>query len=121
MVRNNDLLKGVAIGIGAAVLVPVVVTALVPIVKPIARSAVKTGMALFEKGRESVEEMGEALLGNARAVISNFYQYVFPTVVRTFLPVSGMNENIAAIRHGFDRILQQVGKHLHQIAPVSRK
>jgi hypothetical protein len=61
MVRNDDLVKGVAIGIGAALLVPVVITALVPVVKPIARSIFKAGLMVYEKGRERVEEMGEAV------------------------------------------------------------
>ncbi len=61
MVRNDDLVKGVAIGIGAALLVPVVITALVPIIKPIARSVFKAGLVVYEKGRETYEEMGEAV------------------------------------------------------------
>lgn len=61
MVRNDDLMKGVAIGIGAAILIPVVFATLVPIVKPLARSAAKTGIRLYEKGRESLEELGETI------------------------------------------------------------
>ncbi len=61
MLRNDDLLKGVAIGIGAAILVPVVIAALAPIVKPLARSAMKSGILAYEKLRESVEEFGETV------------------------------------------------------------
>ena len=61
MVRNDDLLKGVAIGIGAAILVPVVIAALVPVVKPLARSAMKSGILAYEKLRETVEEFGETV------------------------------------------------------------
>jgi hypothetical protein len=61
MLRNDDLLKGVAIGIGAAILVPVVIVALAPIVKPLARSALKSGILAYEKFRESVEEFGETV------------------------------------------------------------
>ena len=61
MVRNDDLLKGVAIGIGVVVLVPLAITALTPIVKPLARSAMKAGIRVYEKGRESLEELGETV------------------------------------------------------------
>lgn len=61
MVRNDDLVKGVAIGVGAALLVPVVITALVPVIKPIARSIFKAGLTVYETGRERVEQMGEAV------------------------------------------------------------
>ena len=61
MVRNDDLLKGVAIGFGAALLVPVVVSALLPIIKPVARSALKTGIRAYEKTRETVEEISETV------------------------------------------------------------
>lgn len=61
MLRNDDLLKGVAIGIGAAILVPIVIAALAPIVKPLARSAMKSGILAYEKFRESVEEFGETV------------------------------------------------------------
>lgn len=61
MVRNDDLLKGLAIGVGAVILVPVVISALVPIVKPLARSALKMGVHAYEKGREVLEELGETV------------------------------------------------------------
>ena len=61
MARNDDLMKGVAIGIGAALLVPVVITALVPVIKPLARSAFKAGLLAYEKGRETLEGFGEAV------------------------------------------------------------
>lgn len=61
MARNDDLLKGVAIGIGAAILVPVAIAALLPIVKPLARSAMKSGILAYEKLRETVEEFGETV------------------------------------------------------------
>lgn len=61
MVRNDDLLKGVAIGIGVVVLVPLAIAALAPVVKPLARSAMKAGIRVYEKGRESLEEFGETV------------------------------------------------------------
>ena len=56
MARREDVLVGAAIGIGLAVLVPVVVAAAMPIVRPMARSAVKAGMRAYEQGRETLEE-----------------------------------------------------------------
>ena len=61
MARNDDLMKGVALGLGAAVLVPVVIAALAPVVLPMARSALKAGIWAYEKGREKVEEFGETV------------------------------------------------------------
>ena len=61
MVRNDDLMKGVAIGLGAALLVPVVISALLPIVKPMARSALKMGIQAYEKTRETVDEISETV------------------------------------------------------------
>ena len=39
--RNEDLIKGAALGVGLALLVPVAIMALAPVVKPLARSAVR--------------------------------------------------------------------------------
>jgi hypothetical protein len=61
MIRNDDLLKGVAIGLGAALVVPVVISALAPVVKPLARSALKAGVWAYEKGREGLEELSETV------------------------------------------------------------
>jgi hypothetical protein len=61
MLKNNDLMKGVAIGAGAAILIPVVIAALAPIVKPLALTAMKAGIRLYEKGRESIEGFGETV------------------------------------------------------------
>mgnify|MGYP000025308683 CR=1 FL=1 len=43
MIRNDNIIKGVAIGLGVALVAPVVIAALAPVVKPIARSALKAG------------------------------------------------------------------------------
>ncbi len=61
MLRNDDLVRGVAIGVGIAVLVPLAIVTLAPIVKPLARSAMKAGIRAYEKGRESLEEFGETV------------------------------------------------------------
>ena len=64
MPQLNDLLKNpsvrnTAIGIGVAILVPVVAKKLAPFVRPVARSALKIGVVTFEKGRETFAEICE--------------------------------------------------------------
>lgn len=54
---KNDVAKGVAIGLGIAAAGLV----LVPALRPAARATVKTGLVLFEKGREWIAEAGESL------------------------------------------------------------
>lgn len=61
MARNEELLKAAAIGVGVAVLVPVVVAALMPVIRPMARSALKAGIYAYEKGRETIEGIGETV------------------------------------------------------------
>ena len=55
------MIKGVAIGLGVVIVSPVVIAALAPVVKPIARSALKAGVMAYEKGREAMEEIGETV------------------------------------------------------------
>jgi hypothetical protein len=59
--QNEDLIKGAALGVGLALLVPVAIMALAPVVKPLARSAVRGGLLAYEKGREALEEIGESM------------------------------------------------------------
>ncbi len=59
--KNEDLMKGIALGLGAAVLVPVVITAVAPVVRSLARSAFKAGVMAYEKGLETTERVHEAM------------------------------------------------------------
>ena len=56
-VLKSDITKGVAIGLGVAA----AGLMLFPVLRPTARAAVKSGILLFEKGREWVAEAGEQL------------------------------------------------------------
>lgn len=56
---QNPTVKRAAIAIGVAVLVPIAAKALAPLVRPVARSTLKIGVVAFEKGRETVAEIGE--------------------------------------------------------------
>jgi hypothetical protein len=58
-VLDSDLIKGVALGIGVAVLAPLAVVALSGVARPASRAAVKAGILLYEKGRETAAELGE--------------------------------------------------------------
>lgn len=59
--RSDDLIKGAALGVGVALLVPVAIVALAPVLRPLARTALKTGIMAYEKGRETLEELGETI------------------------------------------------------------
>lgn len=56
---KNDAGKGLAIGIGVAILAPVVVPVIATISRPVARAAIKNGIVLYESGREKFAELGE--------------------------------------------------------------
>lgn len=56
---KGNIVSGLAIGIGAAVLAPAVMPILVSVVKPLAKAAIKGGIMLYERGKETVAEVGE--------------------------------------------------------------
>ena len=58
---KNPTVRNTAIGIGVAILVPVVAKAAAPFVRPVARSALKMGVVAYEKGREAISEFGEII------------------------------------------------------------
>ena len=70
MPRFDSFSKGLALGIGVAILIPVAMTTLAPRVKPAARTAVKSGLRTVEKGREALAgtiEMVEDLVAETQA------------------------------------------------------
>jgi hypothetical protein len=69
--------KGIAIGIGVAVLAPLVLPTVARAARPLARAAIKSGLLFFEKGRETAAELGEViddLLAEAQAEIEQSQQ-----------------------------------------------
>lgn len=56
---KGKIVTGLAIGIGASVLAPVVLPMLSQLVKPVAKGLMKGGLLIFEKGREVAAETGE--------------------------------------------------------------
>lgn len=74
---KGNILGGLAIGIGAAVLAPAVMPVVASIVKPLAKAAIKGGIILYEKGREIVAETGEMIediVAEAKAEMAESYK-----------------------------------------------
>lgn len=57
---KSDLSKGVAIGLGAALVAVAAIPVIVTASRPLARVAIKSGLLLLEKGREAVAVAGES-------------------------------------------------------------
>ena len=57
----KGMLSGVAFGIGAAVIAPIVLPILSAGVKPMAKAIIKEGIMAYEKGKEFVEETRETV------------------------------------------------------------
>jgi Protein of unknown function (DUF5132) len=67
---KGNILTGLAIGVGSAILGPVVIPALAGVAKPLAKAAIKGGLALYDRSKESfaeVYEMVDDLVAEARA------------------------------------------------------
>ena len=60
-VLKGNIVTGLAIGIGAAVLAPAVLPVIANVAKPVAKAAIKGGIILFEKGKEAFAEAGEVV------------------------------------------------------------
>jgi hypothetical protein len=58
---KGSVLTGLAVGIGAVVLAPAVLPALAGVAKPLMKAAVKSGIILFEKGKETAAELSEVV------------------------------------------------------------
>lgn len=56
---KGNIVTGLAVGVGVAVLAPVIAPIVSNVGKPLAKSLIKSGMLLYERGRETVAELGE--------------------------------------------------------------
>ena len=64
---------GLAIGLGAVILLPVAAPVLAAVTRPLVKAGIKGGMILFQKGREAMAEASEVLedmVVEARAELS---------------------------------------------------
>lgn len=70
---KGNVITGLAVGVGVAILAPVVLPVVAAVVRPLAKSAIKTGIILYEQGLETVAELGEVvddLVAEAKAEIA---------------------------------------------------
>jgi hypothetical protein len=56
---KRNLLLGIAVGVGATVLAPVLMPTLVKVGRPMAKAAIKNGMSFYLKARETLAEWSE--------------------------------------------------------------
>ena len=52
---------GLAIGLGAVILLPVAAPVIAAVTKPLVKAGMKGGMILFQKGKEAIAEASEVL------------------------------------------------------------
>lgn len=67
---KGNILSGLAIGVGSAIIAPLVIPALSKAAKPLAKAAIKGGLVLYETGKEKLaeaQELMDDLLAEARA------------------------------------------------------
>jgi CheY-specific phosphatase CheX len=72
-VLKGNIVTGLAIGIGAAILAPVVIPLFANIAKPLAKATIKGGIQLFEHGKEAfaeVAEITEDIVAEAKAELA---------------------------------------------------
>ncbi len=60
-ILKNNIVVGLGIAVAATALAPLLLPVLGGVGRPLAKSLVKGGMALYEKGRESLAMAGESL------------------------------------------------------------
>ncbi len=58
---KRNVATGLAIGVGVAVLGPVLIPVVAQVVRPAAKAVMKAGMVVYERGRETVAEVGEGV------------------------------------------------------------
>jgi hypothetical protein len=71
MFKGGNIVTGLAIGIGAAVVVPVIG----PVLRPLAKSVIKAGLIAYDQGRVALAELNERtgdLVGEARSEMARF-------------------------------------------------
>jgi hypothetical protein len=59
ILKNQNFAVGAAIGLGAAILTPLLVPLFGRAMRPVAKAVIKAGIVAYEKGRENFAELGE--------------------------------------------------------------
>ncbi|MEO5336528.1 MAG: DUF5132 domain-containing protein [Magnetospirillum sp. WYHS-4] len=73
VLMQRNILIGLAVGLGVTVVAPIALPIAVRVGKPFAKAAVKSVITLYEKGRETIAEMGEVaedIVAEARAELA---------------------------------------------------
>jgi len=81
---KGNILGGLAIGIGASVVAPVVIPLLATVVKPLTKAAIKGGFLLYDKGKETLaeaQEVIEDLVAETKAEMEEAQETPSPAVV----------------------------------------
>jgi hypothetical protein len=58
---KGNILTGLGIGVGVALLGPILIPVVASIAKPLAKAVIKGGVILYEKGKEAAAEAGEVI------------------------------------------------------------
>lgn len=69
-ILEGNVATGLAIGIGLAILGPIVVPRIANVAAPIAKAAIKSGVQLYERGKETIAgiyEITEDIVAEAKA------------------------------------------------------
>ncbi|RJR22806.1 MAG: DUF5132 domain-containing protein [Nitrospiraceae bacterium] len=78
---KGNVLTGLAIGLGAAILAPAVLPALAGAAKPLLKAAIKGGLVLYEKGKETFAELSEVtedIIAEAKAEMAEVHNEAEP-------------------------------------------
>lgn len=81
---KGNVMMGLAIGIGAAVMGPAVLPALAGVAKPLLKAAIKSGLLLYEKGKETAAELSEVVedvVAEAKAEMEEVHAEAAPAAV----------------------------------------
>lgn len=68
--KGGNIITGLAVGIGTAVLLPAVVPAVSTLLRPAAKAAIKGGILAYDRGRQAMAQMSEMasdMVAEARA------------------------------------------------------
>ena len=69
MFKGGNIITGLAIGVGAAVLAP----AVIPVLRPLAKAVIKAGLVAYDQGRVAMAELNEKtgdIVAEARAELA---------------------------------------------------
>jgi len=70
---KRSVVTGIAVGVGAVLLAPVLLPAVARLARPLMKATIRSGIIFYEKGRETVAELGEVvedIVAEAQAEIS---------------------------------------------------